>query len=92
MWKQALLLTAMIGGFVLVGASEANAARWRRGVVYHRPVAPVHRVVRRAAWAAHPAVGPVLVRPVVHPYAYPVYTYPHYPAYYGPGVSVQIGF
>ena len=98
MLKRVLILAVLVGGFALVSASEASAARWRRGVVYRRPVAvaPVRRVVRRAAWATYPAVGPIVARPVVRGYGYGAYgygySYPAYPYYYGPGVSVQVGF
>ena len=91
MWKRALLLTVLVGGFVVAGSSNASAARWRRSVVYRRPVAApvVRQVVRHAAWATYPVVA----RPVVRAYTYGPYGYDYgYPAFYNPGISVRIGF
>lgn len=86
MFKKALLILALVGGFALIGSTEANAYGWRRGVVYHPVVAPVRRVAYRAVLPPYPVVRrAVVARPYVRAYT-------AYPVIYGPGVSVHIGY
>jgi len=78
MFKRALLILTMIGGFAVADASEANARLfWRRPIAPVRRVAravlPPYRLARRRAF-----YGPVYRAPIV--YASPVV--------YGPGVYV----
>ncbi len=89
MFKKTLLMVALVGGFALMGAAEAQA--WRGRVFYRRPVvAPVRRVVARTVLPPYPIARRVVARPVVYRSYYPVY--PAYPVVYGPGVSVTVGY
>ena len=75
-----LLVAGILGMVMMVaaGTQKADAAVYRRPVVY--------RPYYAGYWH----------RPYYYPYVYaapapaPVYTYPTYPAYYGPGVSIGV--
>lgn len=87
----------LIAGLLVVGGSLAAAPSAEAGV-YVRRVAPVRRVAYRAALPPYPVarravVGPVY-RPIVAPVVAPIYGPRVWggPAFYGPGVSVRVGF
>ncbi len=87
MFKRALLILTMVGGFAVADASEANAR-----LFWHRPIAPVRRVAARVILPPYPIarrrvfVGPVYRAPIVY----------RTPVVYAPGVyvgpSVYVGY
>ena len=83
MLKKALVLMALVGGFAVMSAEKADAAY----VV--RRVAPVRRVVTRTALPPYPVARHVVYGPR---YYYPAPVIYGRPAYYGPGVSVSVGW
>jgi hypothetical protein len=87
MFKKMLALVVVALGMVAVATPPAEAGYYvRRVAPVRRAVLPPYPIARRAV------VGPV-VGPVVRPYVGPRYYGPVYPGpFYGPGVSVVVGF
>ena len=83
MFKKLLALVVVALGLVAFASPQAEAGYYvRRVAPVRRAVLPPYPIARRAV------VGPV-VRPIVAPRYYgPVYPRP----FYGPGVSVVVGF
>ncbi len=85
MFKRALVMFALVGGFVAADAADADA--W----IVRRRIAPVRRVVARAVLppyavarrvvVARPVYLPVIVHPAPVDYARRVYVGPR--VYYG---------
>jgi hypothetical protein len=86
------MLFAGLAGLVVVGGSLAVAPTADAGIYVGR-IAPVRRVAYRAALPPYPVARRAVLGPVYRPYVAPVYG-PRYvrPAFYGPGVSVRVGF
>ena len=79
MGRKLLILAALGVGFVVAGASSADAG------IYYRRVAPVRHVAARAVLPPYPIARRAVVGPVYRPYYTPYY-------YGGPGVSVRVGW
>ena len=77
MLKRILILSALVVGFTLSAAPDANAWVVRR-------VAPVRRTVARVALPPYPVARRVVARPIYRPYVYRA------PVVYGPGVGVYV--
>lgn len=84
MFKRMFLVVATALGTMSFTAPQADAA-----VVIGR-IAPVRRVVYRAALPPYPVARRVVAGPVYRPYVYPAYRPVIYapPVVYGPGVVV----
>ncbi len=76
MFKRALIMIALVGGFAAVDAADANA--W----VVRRRIAPVRRIAARAVLPSYPVARRVVVGPVYRP------VIRRAPVYYGPSVYV----
>ncbi|MEQ8209195.1 MAG: hypothetical protein RH917_05135 [Lacipirellulaceae bacterium] len=82
MIKRLALLSLMAIGLSATAAAEADAG------VFVRRVAPVRRVAARAVLPPYPVARRVAYGPVYRPVVRPYYA----PRYYGPGVSVRVGW
>lgn len=79
MIKKAIIMLAVVVGFAVAGAPDANAWIVRRVAPVRRIVTPPYPVARRVV------AGPIVYRrPLVYGYRAPVV--------YGPGVYVGVGF
>jgi hypothetical protein len=83
----------LIAGLFVIGGSLAMAPQAEAGI-YYRRVAPVRRVAYRAALPPYPVARRAVVGPVYRPFVRPVYGPRVWsgPGFYGPGVSVRVGY
>jgi len=99
MFKRILLTAAVAVSGLMVAAPEADAQ------VFIGRVAPVRRVAARAVLPPYPVARRTVVGPIYRPYVYPAYRpviysspvvygygYGYAAPYYGPGISVGIGY
>jgi hypothetical protein len=84
--KKVLVAVLLFVGFAAAPAPRADAA------VVVRRIAPVRRVAARAVLPPYPVARRAVWGPVYRPYYRPYYGGFYGPAYYGPGVSIAIGF